>query len=319
MPKNSPLIARRRLLGQSATRGRCWLAACALLMLCAPPAGGQDPCPEVQPQARKCPWTPEGHTVHPCGPGFCWDGGPQGALACKQEANVSNAHRTGLNDLVCDDGYEEVRDRCTNVVTRCRSKGGGWISWLLPAGGTQRIRDSWDSTTARDAGIIERALGGLSLLGAGAETFLLLTGIFGVGRWLLGRLAAKLGWGAAAKAAANPAFNTARKMAIYEGEQFGHAVAKMSVDPLSAAGTQALEKMVEHSAPRIAGQLVEMVGAEAAKKMTRDQMAGAVFSVLEHNGPLSPAVRESVFTMLQNYFQRGIQYLDASGRWVFLR
>jgi len=76
-------------------------------------------CPPQTPTARKCPWTPEGYLVQPCGPGFCWDGGPQGALACKQEASVPNSGRTYTTDLVCSEGFVAFKDPCTNVILRC--------------------------------------------------------------------------------------------------------------------------------------------------------------------------------------------------------
>lgn len=78
------------------------------------------PCPSPIPTAaRKCPWTPEGYSVQPCTQGFCWDGGPQGALACKQEQSVPNSGRTYTTDLVCNEGYTATRDRCTGVILGC--------------------------------------------------------------------------------------------------------------------------------------------------------------------------------------------------------
>jgi hypothetical protein len=83
-------------------------------------AGGTPtPCPPLVSEYRKCPWTPDGFTVAACGPGFCWDGGPQGSLACKQEEGVDNSHRTYTTDLACNDGYVAERDPCTNVILRC--------------------------------------------------------------------------------------------------------------------------------------------------------------------------------------------------------
>lgn len=80
------------------------------------------PCPTPVYERRKCPWTPEGYSVEPCGPGFCWDGGPQGSLACKQEESVPNSGRTYTTDLVCNEGYVAERDPCTNVILRCVKK-----------------------------------------------------------------------------------------------------------------------------------------------------------------------------------------------------
>lgn len=77
-------------------------------------------CPSPVPVVReKCPWTPEGYSVEPCTQGFCWDGGPQGALACKQKDTVPNSGRTYTSDLVCSEGYTAERDPCTNVIIRC--------------------------------------------------------------------------------------------------------------------------------------------------------------------------------------------------------
>jgi hypothetical protein len=85
------------------------------------PRGTGENCPEQTRTARKCPWTPDGYTIGECTPGFCWDGGPQGTLACKQEnTKVPNAHLNDMNNLVCNDGFgSQVRDPCTGVLLRC--------------------------------------------------------------------------------------------------------------------------------------------------------------------------------------------------------
>jgi len=81
---------------------------------------GGKPCPSPLPKVtKKCPWTPEGFSVGECTEGFCWDGGPQGSLACKQEQSVPNSGRTDLSDLRCSDGYQAERDPCTGVILRC--------------------------------------------------------------------------------------------------------------------------------------------------------------------------------------------------------
>ncbi len=77
------------------------------------------PCPTQTPRVQKCPWTPEGYSIEPCNPGWCWDGGPQGSLACKQEESVPNSGRTYTSDLVCSEGYIAERDPCTNVIIQC--------------------------------------------------------------------------------------------------------------------------------------------------------------------------------------------------------
>lgn len=84
-----------------------------------PTAGGM-PCPSPLPRIQhKCPWTPEGYEVNECTTGFCWDGGPQGSLACKQEQSVPNSGRTYTSDLNCNEGYKAERDPCTGVILRC--------------------------------------------------------------------------------------------------------------------------------------------------------------------------------------------------------
>ncbi len=77
------------------------------------------PCPSLERRPHKCPWTPEGYSVGACTPGFCWDGGPQGALACKQENGVPNSGRSYTTDLLCSAGFTAVRDSCTGVILRC--------------------------------------------------------------------------------------------------------------------------------------------------------------------------------------------------------
>ncbi|MBI4955823.1 MAG: hypothetical protein HY908_27640 [Myxococcales bacterium] len=81
----------------------------------------QPPCPEKVKSSKLCPWSPKGASSGPCDPGFCFDGGFNHSLACKQEnQNVPNAHPTDLNDLVCNDGFRsQVRDRCSGVLLRC--------------------------------------------------------------------------------------------------------------------------------------------------------------------------------------------------------
>lgn len=77
-------------------------------------------CPPQVPRMQRCPWTPTWASLQPCAPGYCWDGGPQGTLACKQEnQKVPNARVNDLNNVVCNDGFRPVRDPCTAVLLRC--------------------------------------------------------------------------------------------------------------------------------------------------------------------------------------------------------
>jgi hypothetical protein len=107
----------------------------------APPA--QQPCPTPVLERRKCPWSPSGYTVEPCGPGFCWDAGPQGALACKQENSVPNSGRNYISDLVCNEGYVAERDPCTNVILRCVRPGAPTVA-RAPSTGAVALPTSVD-------------------------------------------------------------------------------------------------------------------------------------------------------------------------------
>jgi hypothetical protein len=77
------------------------------------------PCPPAVLDYRPCPWTPEDADLQPCLPGFCWDGGFQGSLACKQEKDVPNAHRGSLMEIICNDGYVPELDPCLGTILRC--------------------------------------------------------------------------------------------------------------------------------------------------------------------------------------------------------
>jgi len=81
--------------------------------------GDATPCPDASEHQTACPWTPAGYAVGTCGPGKCWDGGPQGTLACKQPETPTNAGRSYTNDVVCGDGFAARFDRCTGVVLSC--------------------------------------------------------------------------------------------------------------------------------------------------------------------------------------------------------
>lgn len=76
-------------------------------------------CEAPKQVTKKCPWTPDGYAVNPCNEGFCWDGGPQGSLACKPEKSVPNAVRTDTNGLRCADGFTAKSDACTGLITAC--------------------------------------------------------------------------------------------------------------------------------------------------------------------------------------------------------
>jgi hypothetical protein len=76
-------------------------------------------CPEEVRTPHKCPWSPDGYTVGECTPGFCFDTGPQGTYACKQESDAPNARRTDLSDVVCDPPLVARKDPCTKVILAC--------------------------------------------------------------------------------------------------------------------------------------------------------------------------------------------------------
>lgn len=80
--------------------------------------GDSGDCPEAVMHTTKCPWTPEGYSVGECGPGKCWDGGPQGTLACKQVVTPDHAGRSYTNDIVCAEGYS-AQMGCHGIVKAC--------------------------------------------------------------------------------------------------------------------------------------------------------------------------------------------------------
>jgi hypothetical protein len=80
----------------------------------------KEPCPPITKVKRKCPWSPEGYTVHECAPGMCYDAGPRGSLACKQEKAPANSRRSYTGNVLCNDGYKAEYDPCIpNLVIRC--------------------------------------------------------------------------------------------------------------------------------------------------------------------------------------------------------
>lgn len=63
--------------------------------------------------------------------------------------------------------------------------GEGWLGWIV-IGGNHRIKDGWQRLTSPSWG--QRIIGAISLLGAGVEVGLAVTGIWGLGRFIGGRL-----------------------------------------------------------------------------------------------------------------------------------
>jgi hypothetical protein len=76
--------------------------------------GGCRPLPRVR---EPCPWTPAGYSVGECDLGFCWDGGPNGFLACKPKETPANAHRNENSNLECNAGFVGSVDPCTRMLT----------------------------------------------------------------------------------------------------------------------------------------------------------------------------------------------------------
>lgn len=83
-------------------------------------ANAAQPCPPISSVREKCPWTPDGYTIGECTPGFCYDGGPQGFLACKPRDEPPLTFRNENRNLQCPPGYDLIRDRCTGVPLACR-------------------------------------------------------------------------------------------------------------------------------------------------------------------------------------------------------
>jgi len=68
---------------------------------------------------RLCPWSPKSASAEPCSPGFCWDGGFQGSLACKPEVEIPNGHRNDLSNIICNGGFHLVFEECTGIPKSC--------------------------------------------------------------------------------------------------------------------------------------------------------------------------------------------------------
>jgi hypothetical protein len=81
-------------------------------------AVGPLPCPPPTRVQEKCPWTPDGYAIGECTTGFCFDGGPQGFLACKQRDVPPGAARGENMNPYCPAGTP-IHDRCTGVLTAC--------------------------------------------------------------------------------------------------------------------------------------------------------------------------------------------------------
>jgi hypothetical protein len=288
-------------------------------------------CPAQTRHRTKCPWTPPGFEVRECGPGFCWDGGPQGTLACKQERDVANARRTDLRDLVCSDGYVGDRDRCTGVLLRCTGSGArpgqppvretppGWgsriISWIIPYGGMQRLRDGWGSMRAPDASVAERTVGGLSVLGFGAEVILTISGITALGGWLAARIAARRA--AARTAAEKAAINAARAMVDFEAQELAKVTGTLAAEGLGAHGAAQLQRTVADSANKMAGHVWNLLGEETARRLNPAEFAGAVFNAMERAGQFPEPLRQMILEQVQGMFARGTRVM-VDGVWKIL-
>jgi hypothetical protein len=105
----------RPLLGEAPPAAAPPIAAAAAALPFQPPAD----CTERTVLSRACAWTMPGSPTGSCFPGFCFDGGPGGSGDCKQLAAPESSSRDERMDVACDDGFREIRDRCTNAVTRC--------------------------------------------------------------------------------------------------------------------------------------------------------------------------------------------------------
>ncbi len=302
----------RRSFGRTLAVIGVLVLACAALLLSpagAQPAAAQDDCPPNPPQRRPCPWTPAGVEIQPCTKGFCWSGGYPNPLACKQEVVPANAHRTDLDDVVCNDGYTGERDRCTGVLLRCAGKT-RWWEWFLPS--RERVRDGWDSMTASDAGVLERVAGAASLLGALAELILLLTGIYGLARGLARRLGAMM-LRQGAKASLSAAGKAFLKMAKAAGEDFLLTIQK---NPDLIENLPQLKAIVESTAKKVGEYVVKMLKEQGAKAIPKgEEMAGMVYEAMGGAEKIPSAFKETVFKMLNEYFKQVKWYDWAKEAW----
>ncbi len=76
--------------------------------------GGCAPLARVR---EACPWTPAGFSVGECDQGWCWDGGPNGFLACKPKEVPANGFRNENNNVECGSGFVRGVDACTRLLT----------------------------------------------------------------------------------------------------------------------------------------------------------------------------------------------------------
>jgi hypothetical protein len=51
---------------------------------------------------------------------MCFDAGPRGSRACKQEKSPANSRRSYTGNVLCNEGYKTEFDPCIpNLVLRC--------------------------------------------------------------------------------------------------------------------------------------------------------------------------------------------------------
>lgn len=84
-----------------------------------PPPPEPAPCPEPVMTEQKCPWSPDGYALRPCKPGFCYDAGPRGFLACRQIELPPGAFRNYHRRPECPPGTVPRLDRCTGAMVAC--------------------------------------------------------------------------------------------------------------------------------------------------------------------------------------------------------
>jgi hypothetical protein len=101
-----------RAPGLREARAGAWMMCPALAV------GPGEACPkEPAPVKQVCPWATGAKEPMPCPPGRCWDG-----VVCQQPVVVANSRRDPSGAVVCLEGYDEERDRCSSLLVACTAR-----------------------------------------------------------------------------------------------------------------------------------------------------------------------------------------------------
>jgi hypothetical protein len=214
-------------------------------------------------------------------------GGPFNTL--REACGAVRGNAKASQDLGCPQQAESSKKPPTE-------DGEGLLGWVFH-GGRKRFNDGWEAMTGRESGGLERVAGGVSILGAGAETVLLATGIAALARWAAGRLAARRAAQAAAREAARQAERQAAARLVPEiAKEAGQIVSNLPASAISEGSRNAVRRVIERM--RDAGELVTKEGATEqvvqrirdAAHLADDQVAALrrVVNEILHGNPHGP-------------------------------